>query len=187
VAAAKTATTTSGSGTTGSGGALPLDSAVAPSPTMLRFLTGTPPLETYDTSFVVTVGKLQGFYVCFANSKTTFLYVAIPKDAQFFDAAGNQLPRGDTVRISVRIDSVYASIQFGPHGSLFLGSKGPAWLQMDYGALDLGGLAPTAASIWYQPQSDSAWTALPTQVDHTNKWLTAPIYHFSNYAIAYRR
>jgi hypothetical protein len=155
------------------------------SPTFIRFAAGAPPLETYDTSFVVTVGKLSGFYICFANTTTTFLYVTIPKDAQFFDAAGNPLPRGDTVRISVQIDPVYASIQFGPHGSLFLGARGPALLQVNYDFLDFGGRAPTDTHILYQPESGSTWTTLATQVDVDKKWLVASIYHFSNYAVAF--
>ncbi len=51
--------------------------------------------------------------------------------------------------------------------------------------VDLGGRALTAMSIWHQPDSGGVWTALATHFDHTNRWLCALIYHFSNYAIAY--
>jgi hypothetical protein len=153
--------------------------------TVIGFAPSAPPLATYDTSFVVTVGKVFRASVLFADGKTPFLQLTIPKDAQFFDAAGNPLRSDDTVRVALRIDSTYASIQFGPRGTLFLGTKGPALMAINYRFLDFGARAPTAMSIWYQPESGGVWTALATQIDITNKWLYALIYHFSNYAIAY--
>jgi hypothetical protein len=173
VSAAKAASVIA-TGVTASGGAA-----------MVTFAASAPRLATYDTSFVVMVGKELKASVLFADGKTQFLCLIIPRDAEFFDAAGNPLPKNDTVRVTLRIDSVFASVQFGPQGSLFLGTKGPALMSINYGFLGFGARAPTDLRLWYQPDSGGVWAALATQIDITNKWLYALIYHFSNYAIAY--
>lgn len=153
--------------------------------TGITFAPSAPPLATYDTSFVVTVEKKWSGSVFFADGRTEFLRLSIPKDAEFFDAAGNPLPKHGTVRLTLHIDPVYASFQFGPHGSLFLGKKGPASMCLAYSFLAFGGQTLSDLSVWYQPESGSGWTALDTQFDIGNKWLCTSIYHFSNYAIAY--
>jgi hypothetical protein len=174
-------------GTTATGVTLPADAGNSSSgPAMLGFAPWALPLVPHDTSFLIVVGRQATHTLPFVGGKFPFLKLVIPKDAEFFDASGSDLNKGDTVRVTLAIDRVYAAISFGPHGSLFMGKK-PATLYLNYYALDLRGRVPTTASIWYQPTSGDAWTALATDTDIKNWWLVTPIYHFSNYAIAYQR
>ena len=153
---------------------------------MMEYVPGMPPLRSYDTSFVIVVGRAATYTVPFVGwMPIPFLKLVIPQDAEFFDGPGNKLRNGTTVQVTLSIDREYAALSFGPHGSLFMG-KQPAVLYLNYYFLDLDGEAPTAASVLYQPASGGAWTPQPTVVDLLHWWLVTPIYHFSNYAVAYR-
>jgi hypothetical protein len=182
----------SGKGTTGTGGALPSDTG---SPAMVEYAAWAPRLATHDTSFLIVVGREAVYTVPFVGWKPIpFLKLVIPQAAEFFDGPGNQLKNGDTVRVTLSIDRVYAALTFGPHGSLFMG-KHPATLYVNYYALAICGYVvhdrcarwPTTASIWYRPASSGVWTAQRTFTDIVSWWLVTPIYHFSNYAVAFQR
>jgi hypothetical protein len=155
----------------------------ATGPSMVRFASWAPPLTTYSTSFTVVVGTATTFHVLFKDWPIEFLKVEIPANADFYDASGQTLRNGTMATVTVTIDPVYATVVFGPHGTQF--KKVPANLYLNYYFLDLGGLAPSQLSIWYQPDSSTPWAKQATQLDVSYWWLVASLYHFSNYAIAY--
>jgi hypothetical protein len=158
--------------------------------TPLTFAAGTPPLTTYDTVFVFKQGNDGTHRIFFKGNgvgadTVAFMRLTIPKFAQFVDAAGNPLPDGQKVNLTVHVDSLTLSIQFGPHGSTF--TKKPAILQLNYGRANLAGIDPSMLTVWYQPDVTTAWSVTPTAVDVVGKWLTISLDHFSNYAVAYRK
>jgi hypothetical protein len=178
VAYTKTTTTTA-----------PADTAIAVL-TPLSFAAGTPPLTTYDTVFVFKQGKDGTHKIFFKGvgvgaDTVPFMRLTIPKAAQFVDGAGNPLPDGQKVNLTVHVDSLTLSIQFGPHGSTF--TKKPAILELNYGRANLKGLDPGTLTVWYQPEVNTSWSVIPTTVDIVGKWLTISLDHFSNYAVAYRK
>ncbi|MDH5234980.1 MAG: hypothetical protein OEW77_08460 [Gemmatimonadota bacterium] len=164
--------------------ATPTDAPTTVEPTFLKFASWAPPLTTYDTSFTVVVGTSKTFYVMFKDWAIPFVKVEIPSNAEFFDEAGGSIKKGTTVTVYVTIDRVYATVVFGPHGTGF-SKKNPAKLSLNYFFLDLGGRMPSDVAIWYQPDALSAWSSQPTVVDIDMWWLVIPLYHFSNYAVAY--
>jgi hypothetical protein len=140
-------------------------------------------LATYDTSFVVVVGTASKHQINYQATLVPFLRLEIPANADFFGANGLTLKNGTQVSVTVKIDPVYASVQFGPHGTIF--KKNPAKVCLNYWGLDLGGRSPQTFAIWYQPDATTSWSAQPTQLDVDYFWLCASLSHFSNYAVAY--
>jgi hypothetical protein len=158
--------------------------AAAAAPTFLKFASWAGQLETYNTSFPVTVGSASSFTVNFKNSPFPFMRIEIPANADFFGATGLPLKNGTRVTVTVAIDPIYATVRFGPHGTLFT-QQNPAKLYLNYYALDLGGKLPDQLAIWYQPDPTIAWSAQATDIDVSWMWLIIPLFHFSDYAIAY--
>lgn len=159
-----------------------------PALTPLAFASWAPPLETYDTTFVVTQGKASADTIYFRKRpedllRVPYMVLAVPATAQFVDASGYPLPRGTKVNLTVQADTRYVLLNFGPHGSTF--SKTPATLKVFWLYTDLLGRWGGDLKMWYQPDANTAWSSLATQVDLEFCWLTSDLTHFSNYAVAY--
>jgi hypothetical protein len=75
-------------------------------------------------------------------------------------------------------------VQFGPHGSTFLG-RSPAELSFNLKFADLNGQEPAGLEVWYQPSAGTEWNPEPTTVDANGNRVLMDLYHFSNYAVAW--
>lgn len=152
-------------------------------PAVIKFSRWAPALATYDTSFAVVVGTASAHTVAFKGSSINFLKLEIPASATFYGADGAPLPAGSRVAVRTQIDPVNAAVRFGPHGTQF--TRTPATVSLNYLALDLGGYRPEQLAIWYQPDDFTNWDRQATKLDVGFWWLSAPIAHFSNYAVSY--
>jgi hypothetical protein len=113
-----------------------------------------------------------------------YMELEIPPGAEFVDADGVAVPHGTIVPITVLADSGVIRFAFGPHGSRFSEHK-PATLRVSWMFADLGSLSAAGLQVWYQTDSDDSWGVLSTEIDMVGMYLEAPIYHFSNYAVAW--
>lgn len=160
-----------------------------PALTPLRFAAWAPPLETYDTAFTLAQGKASSDTLYFRKNqfgiRMPYMVISTPSSAQFVDASGNPLPKGSSVKLTVHADSQFIQLNFGPHGSTF--SKNPATVQVSWFYIDLSGLSGSNLQLWYQPEVNTTWNPLVTQVDLQFYWLVSTLDHFSNYAVAYRK
>ncbi len=161
------------------------DSTATPgsqAPNFLQFVEGSPPLTTYDTTFIAHQGWKQSF-VIFHEDYNYFMVLDVPGTAQFVDGLGQPVPYGTPVPITVHVDDEDVSFEFGPHGSYFTGKRPVVlWIYLKY--VDVANAAGDPA-IWYQPDSEADWSALPTNADKAGNWLKVELRHFSNYAIAW--
>jgi hypothetical protein len=48
-------------------------------------------------------------------------------------------------------------------------------------------MSASSLQLWYQPDVNTTWSPLTTQVDLQFYWLVSTLDHFSNYAVAYRK
>jgi hypothetical protein len=158
-----------------------------PAPTLMRFASWAPRLETYDTTFLVTQGKAAADTLYFKKDayglRMPYMVLNVPRDAQFVDPSGKPVPNGAIVKLTVHADSQFVQINFGPHGSTF--SKNPATVKVSWFYTDLLGKSGSALKLWYQPEVNTTWNPLATQVDLQFYWLVSTLDHFSNYAVAY--
>ena len=162
-------------------------STTTTAPAPLQFASWAPPLETYDTTFKVTQGKASSDTLYFQKDafgiRMPYLVISVPKDAQFVDPSGQPVRNGTTVNLTVQADKRYIQVNFGPHGSTF--SKNPATVKVSWFYTDLMGKSPSVLKLWYQPEVNTTWNPLATQVDLQFYWLVSTLDHFSNYAVAY--
>jgi hypothetical protein len=165
--------------------------------TMLRHSPDAPPLMSYDTSFTAVQGERTEFVLHYVNPYVValsydrwelvgswFMRVSIPKDAELLDETGLPAAVGDSVEITVLVDQEQFLVEFGPHGSTFLGKK-PALLEFSLEFAELVELDPDMLDIWYRADAMGEWNALGTRFDKRGTKLQAPIHHFSGYAVAW--
>ncbi|MFN0097756.1 MAG: hypothetical protein ACKVS7_03700 [Gemmatimonadaceae bacterium] len=148
----------------------------------VKFATWTKP-STRDTSFSVVVGTASTHQIMYKGTLLPFLKLEIPATADFYDADGRTLAKGTKVTVTTLVDSVYAAVRFGPHGTQF--SRTPARVCLNYYGFQYSSSQSKSMAIWYQPNTATSWAAQPTQIDLDLFWLCAPLSHFSNYAVAY--
>ena len=167
----------------------------------LRQQNEIPRLVTYDTTFVVTQGRANVLKVCYVDAappcsgaetlntgvediSSWFLKVLFHQSTQFIDPAGAPLAWGDTMQITLSIDSTAFLATFGPHGLVFDGPRQPK-LSFRYTLADLTNRDPSNLQIWYQPTSGEGWLAQLSDVNLEFDAVSMDLYHFSNYALAF--
>ena len=166
--------------------------AVVPMPPpgthILRQSPAAPRLQTYQVSFWAKRGTQTTVF-------DPFLRFRIPINGLVAGAGGVPLARGDSVRITLTIDTVLFNVDFQPSGVLFSTSS-PAQLGIWYQDAnpDLNGDAVVDAldetlkeqlAIWYRGTRSDAWRQLWSKNDTTQELVTAALYHFSQYAVSW--
>ncbi len=108
---------------------------------------------------------------------------------------GVPLARGDSVRITLTIDTVSFKVDFQPSGVLFSNSS-PAQLAIWYQDAnpDLNGDGIVDATdqalkdqlaIWYRGSKAGPWKQVWSKNDSSQEVVTAALYHFSQYAVCW--
>jgi hypothetical protein len=167
---------------------------------IIRQAPTAPALETYQTSFWVQKGKATIVVIEYQSpdgqkAGDPFLTFGLPKDGLISGADGRPIARGDSILLTLDIDPVAFSADFGPSGVKF-SAKSPASLTMCYEHMDPdlnrdGVVDSTDAalqqqlSFWTQSMKAGAWFKLPTKYDPANPCVSAQIFHFSQYAVSW--
>ena len=178
--------------------------AVVPMPPpgthILRQSVTAPRLQTYQVSFWAKRGTQTTVFVNYRRRPgqwlpDPFLRFRIPINGLVAGAGGVPLARGDSVRITLTIDTVLFNVDFQPSGVLFSTSS-PAQLGIWYQDADpdLNGDGVVDAidetlkqqlAIWYKGTRTDAWRQLWSRNDTTQELVTAALYHFSQYAVSW--
>ena len=178
--------------------------AVVPMPPpgthILRQSLTAPRLQTYQVSFWAKRGTQTTIGVNYRRvpgqfTSDPFLRFKIPINGLVAGAGSVPLDRGDSVLITLTIDTVYFRVDFQPSGVVF-SSSSPAQLAFWYQDAnpDLNGDAVVDAldetlkeqlSIWYRGTRSDAWRQLWSKNDTTQELVTAALYHFSQYAVSW--
>ncbi len=160
---------------------------------ILQQSSAAPPLETYQVSFWAYVGKASTVTVNYQSAAgQSFLRFDIPKHGLVAGAGGVPLHRGDSVSVTLTIDSVSFSVDFQPSGVLF-STKFPANLTLWYENAnpDLNGdgvvngkdqQLEKQLALWYQAHP---WSKLPSNNDTKLQTVSTALYHFSEYAVSW--
>jgi len=166
----------------------------------LRQSPAAPPLETYQISFVASRRKSSTVTVNYQavdgqEVGQPFLTLYIPKRGLVAGAGGVPLARGDSVIITITIDSVDFSVDLQPSGVLF-SNKAPASLTLWYENADPDfngdGVVDSTddalrqqLTFYYQLAGSSTWTKHPSQNDPAMPSVTGTLYHFSEWALSW--
>jgi hypothetical protein len=158
-----------------------------------------PLLETYRVSFWAHKGTASTVTVNYQPATDErvgepFLRFDIPKNGLVAGADGAPLRRGDSVWVTLTVDSVNFSVHFQPTGVLF--SKNfPASLAIAYENAnpDLNGdgvvngkdaQLEQQLAIWYHV-AKTRWSRLSSNNDTTQLSVSTVLYHFSEYAVSW--
>jgi len=167
---------------------------------ILRQSPAAPRLQTYQVSFWARRGTQTTVFVNYRRRPgqwlpDPFLRFRIPINGLVAGAGGVPLDRGDSVRITLTIDTVSFNVDFQPSGVLFSTSS-PAQLAIWYQDAnpDLNGDGVVDATdqalkeqlaIWYRGSRTQAWKQVSSKNDTSQEVVTAALYHFSQYGVAW--
>jgi hypothetical protein len=172
----------------------------APGTHILRQSPTAPRLQTYQVSFWARRGTQTTIFLNYRRAPgqwlpDQFLRFKIPINGLVAGAGGVPLDRGDSVRITLTIDTVLFNVDFQPSGVVFSKSS-PAqlaiWYQNANPDLDGDGDVDAAdqtlkeeLAIWYRGTKADVWRQLWSKNDTTQQLVTSAVYHFSQYAVAW--
>ena len=157
----------------------------------------TPPLglDQYAVSFWAVRGESRSIQINYRSSidDSTHPFLKLTTtDPQFVPGIG-QLAMGDSVLVTVRVDTTRIGVSLEPTGLLF---GAPAELKVWYGGAggDLNGdgvvdstdaaIEGSVLGLWYREGQADSWTNLPAAQSLEEKSFTYAIPHFSEYFIA---
>ena len=165
---------------------------------ILQEAPGAPPLETHQVSFWIYQGEASTITVNYQPAAgelvgQPFLRFDVPKHGLVAGADGAPLERGDSVAVTLTIDSVSFAVAFQPSGLLF-STHFPATLAMWYENAnpDLNGDGVVNAvddslkqqlTIWNQAEQTYPWLKVSSENDTTEARVSTVLYHFSEYAV----
>ena len=168
---------------------------------ILQQAATAPALETYHVAFMAYVGQSSLVTVRYhpAAGQTVgdpFLRFEIPRNGLVAGASGMPLRRGDSIAMTLTIDSNNFLVDFQPSGVIF-SANAPARLALWYGNanLDLNGngvvldgndrMLVDQLAIWYQLSPAASWFKQLSKNDPTQTLIGTELYHFSEYAVSW--
>ena len=167
---------------------------------ILRQSPTAPRLQRYQVSFWAKRGVQTTIFLNYRRAlgqwfPDPFLRFKIPINGLVAGAGGVPLARGDSVFITLTIDTVLFNVDFQPSGVLFSKSS-PAqlaiWYQNADPDLNGDGVVDAAdetlkqqLAIWYRGSKAGAWKQLWSKNDTTEELVTAALEHFSQYAVSW--
>jgi len=167
---------------------------------MLQQSATAPQIQAYRVSFWARRGTQTTLGLNYRprpgqSQGDPFLRFKIPINGLVAGANGVPLNRGDSVLITLTVDSVYFRVEFQPSGVLFSKSS-PAQLAIWYQDAnpDLNGDGVVNAvddslrqqlAIYTQNQATDPWKQLSSKNDTTQQYVASDVYHFSEYAVSW--
>jgi len=153
-------------------------------------------LQQYTAAFWAVRGEQRSVQINYvsATGDTSWRFLRLTtSDPAFVPGIGDLAP-GDSVLITVTIDTVNVKISLEPTGLVF---GDPARLQISYngadGDLNGDGVVDDADAqiesqllgMWYSEGADGAWERIPAVQSLSDKAFTSALPHFSEYAISW--
>jgi len=167
---------------------------------VLQQAPGAPPLEAYQVSFWAYRGQASTVVVHYqATAGDTvgqpFLRFDIPEDGLRAGADGVRLQQGDSVFVTLTIDSVAFSVNFQPSGVEFSKHSVASltlWYENANPDLNGDGVVDAAdqalqqqLALWCRLAGTGSWRRLSSNNDAILPSISTALYHFSEYAVSW--
>jgi hypothetical protein len=157
-----------------------------------------PSLERYQVSFWAVKGRAHTLRIDYVSpdQTTPFLQLAVPAGALESRPDGSPIAEGDSVLITVTVDSSLVRVRFEPTGLVF-NATSPLALDIYYGGAsqDLDGdgdvddvdraIREQRLGVWWQELEGTPWLLLPASHDPSAAHMAVSLFHFSGYAVSW--
>jgi hypothetical protein len=175
------------------GGGSGFEGLESPSQSALRIL------DQYETSFWARRGSDTGVEIRVRAADETwqpYIRLTIPGEALDRRPDGRRFVAGDSVLITLAVDTVQLIVRLEPTGLVFQESV-PARFEVWYTGADpdLDGsgtvnetdryIETTLLAVWVQEGPDTPWSAVSSAHTLDRKLFTASLRHFSGYAVSH--
>ncbi len=163
---------------------------------LLPFLSGGLSLDRYTATFWAVRGQERSVQINYlsatGDTSAPFLRLSIA-DPAYVPGLGD-LALGDSVLLTVTIDTVHIGVSLEPTGLRF---GNPAQLQIWYGGAggDLNGdgvvdaqdalIETQLLGMWYREGVASAWAKIPAVQSVGDKSFISALLHFSDYEVSF--
>lgn len=156
-------------------------------------------LDHYQLSFWAHQSEARAITVHYAGTDGAwrpYLTFGVPAGGLAQRPGGAPFGTGDSVLITLTVDTTNLLIRFEPSGLAF-NPLAPAWLEISYSGadpdLDGGGTVDAAdqdiedrlLGVWVQQQPGTPWQPVSAARSPADKAFTANLGHFSGYAVSY--
>lgn len=156
-------------------------------------------LDRYQTSFWARRGSGSGVEIRYQAADGTwqpYLRLTVPSGALKLWPNGTKVADGDSVRITLALDTLQMVVQLEPTGLVFE-EKSPARFEVWYtgadpdfdasGAVDETDhyIESNLLSVWVQESPGAPWSAVTSAQSLDQKRFTAGLRHFSGYAVSH--
>ena len=157
----------------------------------------TPPvsLDNYSVSFWAVRGESRSIQINYSSSidNGTHPFLNLTTTDPTFVPGVGELALGDSVLITVTVDTTEIGVTFEPTGLQF---GTPSEMKLFYGGAsgDLNGdgiadatdaqLEQQLLGLWYREYSNDAWTPVAASLSTAEKSFTYALPHFCRYAVA---
>lgn len=153
-------------------------------------------LDRYTATFWAVGGQKRAVQINYlsATGGTASPFLRLSDvEPSYVPGRGGLMP-GDSVLITVTVDPTVLQVTLEPSGLLF---RDPAQLQIWYGGAsgDLNGdrkvddsdamIESQLLGMWYRENANYAWTKIAATQSLSGKSFTAPLQHFSQYAVCW--
>jgi hypothetical protein len=167
--------------------------------TFLRYAVAAPPFESVTVAFWAVKGENRegSIYFLDQNGQRGQEFARLRVDATSLSALpdGTPIATGDSVLITMRVDTTRLEVELEPAGLAFSASR-PAFLRVDYDSADPDfnddgsvdaedSVVESLLAIWRQRAAGEPYQELGTARFEPLKRLEAELTGFSRYAIAY--
>ena len=153
-----------------------------------------PPLETYQVSFWARHNRETTVAVDYQSGQP-FIRFHIPKFGLKWTPNGTRLWGGDSVFITLTLDTLNLAVDFQPSGVVFSKVFAPQLvIYYENANPDLNGdgvvddsdqTLAQQLTIWGNSTNTQGWFKVVSKSDTTQQYVVGDIYHFSQYAICW--
>jgi hypothetical protein len=153
-----------------------------------------PVVDAYEASFWAVRGESRTLRINYQSADGSYPFLEFTATDPTWVPDRGELALGDSVLITVRVDSEVVRVVFEPSGLQFGTPAGlTIWYNGVVGDLNADGVVDTTDAyiedqllgLWYRDNETSPWSPITAVKSLTEKWFATEVPHFTEYAVSW--